>query len=266
MSERSTARFTDTICPDCRTTVMPVPARSRAVTTRLQQGLLAAQTSPAEAGRRNGGGVGRRFRLPDGGAREHAAPVDAGRHPRRGRARPAPVSTSSPTATSPSCCAWSRPPPTPAASPRTTCSPERSMERSRPSAARADRPLTAPCPAGRERAFAQVAMPADAFGLVLIEPHARCSASHATALVDAAVVVPEGASRAPEIAAGVRTSPTASPRPDRRRDRDGRVAPCLRTARPAGFAIRACGSTPSAHGRRATSRAVGRAGPAPRGG
>lgn len=80
----------------------------------------------------------------------------------------------------------------------------------------ADRPLTSPCPAGRECAFPQVAMSADAFGLVLLEPRAPLFGVPRHRLVDAVVLAPEGGAAPPQIAAGVRSlarcfAPSAPP-------------------------------------------------------
>ena len=68
-----------------------------------------------------------------------------------------------------------------------------------------DRRLASPCPGGRECAFPRVAVAADAFGLVLLEPRAPLFGVPRHRLVDAAVLAPDPAAVSPQIAVGVRT-------------------------------------------------------------
>lgn len=67
----------------------------------------------------------------------------------------------------------------------------------------ADRPLASPCPGGGACAFRQVAVPSDAFGLVLLEPRPPLFGVPRHRLIDAAVLAPDAPVAAPQIAAGV---------------------------------------------------------------
>jgi hypothetical protein len=69
----------------------------------------------------------------------------------------------------------------------------------------AARPLASPCPPGRECAFRRVTVPADAFGLVLLEPQPPLFGVPRHRLIDAAVLTRDASAASLEVAASVRS-------------------------------------------------------------